>query len=86
MKHMRTLMLLIALVTLCGCNTATQDAQTSSPETTTSTEPSQPTADDSATYVYHRDVAFTDVTKTMPDGSVDHIDFTWPQTRMSWSS
>ena len=71
---MRTLLLLAALVALSGCNTATQDAQSSSPQST-SAEPKQPTPDDPATYAYHRDVAFTDVTKTMPDGSVDHIDF-----------
>ncbi|MEM6689729.1 MAG: hypothetical protein AAF664_09905 [Planctomycetota bacterium] len=71
---MRTLLLLVALVALNGCDNATQDAQTSSIQQTIS-EPKQPTSDDPATYTYHRDVAFTDVTTTMPDGSVDHIDF-----------
>ena len=83
---MRMLFLLVALVSFFGCNTATQDTQSSSQETTTSTVPNDPTSDDSVTYAYHRDAVFTDVTKNMPDGSeilpdharncsVDHIDF-----------
>ena len=69
---------LLAITVAIGCDSNTG---TSAVETTPKNPTSMPAsksannADDPAKYAFHPGVAFTDITKNMPDGSVDHIDF-----------
>jgi hypothetical protein len=57
----------------CETETVTRESTDSSSDNTSSTTPISP-ATDPAEYEFHRNEALTDVTKDLPDGSVDHID------------
>ena len=77
MKSIRIfLSLSVIAVVIAGCTADTETVVTppATDGTTTGNSSTQPSTDDPAEYKFHRNVAFTDVTKTMPAGSVDHID------------
>ena len=79
MRPTCTLLLIVTMLALPGCNTKTPTTQsgsvTNNHSSATNKTTSPSTTDDPAKYSFHRNVAFTDVTKDMPSGSVDHIDF-----------
>lgn len=64
-QHMRSLLILVTLIVLSGCDTV-RTAPVSSKRSTSN--------DGVARYSFHRDVTLADVTKTLPDGSVDYVD------------
>ncbi len=65
---MRTL-IFVALIALIGCDTTTPMSKTCA-EFERKTSP-----DGVAKYVFHRDTPLAEITKTLPKGSVDYIDF-----------
>ena len=60
---MRTLLILVALIALSGCDTA----PTASKKATSTSGV--------AKYAFHRNAALAEVKKSLPDGSIDYIDF-----------
>ena len=69
-------LLISTLLVFCGCNKRTADnSEAKSGSATKNTAASAKNSGDPAEYVFHRNVAFTDVTMKMPAGTVDYIDF-----------
>jgi hypothetical protein len=78
MRRIAITLLVAAMLTVIGCGTDKVNTnQSDTPNDLSGGESSSATLaqDDPAQYAFHRKVAFTDVTKDLPDGSVDHIDF-----------
>ena len=78
MRRIAVTLLFAAILTVIGCGTDTVNiTQSETPNNSSARDSSSATLkqDDPAQCVFHRNVAFTDVTKDLPDGSVDHIDF-----------
>lgn len=65
---MRTLLILVALITLSGCDTVTTTP------TASSSSKQRMSSDGVARYDFHRNAKISDVTKMLPDGSVDYVD------------
>jgi hypothetical protein len=74
MSRVALLQLAFASIVLIivGCSSPT--TLSSNVEQDSSAADAKPLSDP-ATYTFHRNVRFEDVTRTLPDGSVDHIDF-----------
>jgi len=81
-SHAGMACMLFALLASAGCDTrtadpgpgpATSNPPVANPAASKSTSSSHD-AIDAAKYEFHRNVAFTDVTKDLPEGSVDYID------------
>jgi len=66
---MRTLIILVALVAFIGCDAA--PAKTAKSGGSTNNRPTGTIA----RYTFHRDAALSDVRSTLPDGSIDYVDF-----------
>ena len=80
MRLIAKTILITTLVSISGCSPNTTSRPTNSDQSQGTSPPASPPSpsshtDDPATYSFNRNVAFTDVTKDMPAGSVDHIDF-----------
>ena len=74
-NHMRILLAVITIVglsTLSGCNVGNSESQPSS--SNTMSESGDGGAKDVATYVFHKGKSFAEVSKTIPDGSIDYLD------------
>ncbi len=68
--------ILSSVLVCAGCqnDTARTESETKTGSSTAAISNSTKTTSDPTHYEFHRNVAFADVTKEMPDGSVDHID------------
>jgi len=66
---MRTLLILVALIALSGCDTTPT-------KTATSNRSKKGISNGGiARYAFHRNAGISDVKKTLPDGSIDYVDF-----------
>jgi hypothetical protein len=70
-------LLITTMLAVIGCNTNTTTTPNESLTPNNATVVASPPSlgpNDPAQYTFHRNVAFTDVTKDLPSGSVDHLD------------
>ncbi|PHS02862.1 MAG: hypothetical protein COA78_20185 [Blastopirellula sp.] len=76
-RRLNIFIILYLSLVLFGCQTETaiqESTNLESSSVSTETQSSSPSINDPAEYEFHRNKAFTDVTKEMPDSSVDHMD------------